>query len=59
MKKQIVKAEIIMILKCVVVGYSNRSCDGFNDLLPKMFPENDIAQKFKRGRQKSMYFATY
>ena len=47
------------VLKCVLAGYSNRSCDGLNEIFARMFSDNDIAQKFKLGRQKSMYLATY
>ena len=39
------KTEIIWVLKCVLAGYSNRSCDGLNEIFARMFSDNDIAQK--------------
>ena len=52
------KTEIIWVLKCVLAGYPNRSCDGLDEIFARMFPDSEIAQKFKLGRQKSMYLAT-
>ena len=46
------KTEIIWILKCLLAGYSNRSCDGRDEIFPRIFPDSTIAQKFKLGRQK-------
>ena len=46
-------------MKCVVAGYSNRSCDRLDKIVARIFPDSDIAQQFRLGRQKSMYFATY
>ena len=39
--------------------YSNRSCDGLDEIFARMFPDSAIAQTFKLGRQKSMYLVTY
>ena len=53
------KTEIIWVLKCVLAVYSNRSCDGLDEIFARMFPDSAIAQTFKLGRQKSMYLVTY
>ena len=53
------KAEIIWVLKCVLAGYSNRSCDELDKSFARMFPDSDLAQKFKLSRQKAMYLVTY
>ena len=39
------KTEIIWVLKCVLAVYSNRSCDGLDEIFARIFPDSAIAQK--------------
>ena len=51
----VVKAEVIWILRSICSGYSNSSCEQLNCTLKAMFPESKIAEAFSMGRTKSMY----
>ena len=55
----VVKAEIIWILKSICNGYSNRSCEQLNSTLKAMFPDSKIAEAFLMGRTKSMYLINH
>ena len=55
----VVKAEIIWILKSICSGYSNRSCEQLNCTLKAMFPDSKIAEAFSMGRTKSMYMINH
>ena len=55
----VVKAEIIWILKSICSGYSNRSCEQLNYTLKAMFPDCKIAEAFSVGRTKSMYMINH
>ena len=55
----VVKAEIIWILKSICSGYSNRSCEQLNCTLEAMFPDSKIAEAFSMGRTKSMYMINH
>ena len=55
----VVKAEIIGILKFICSGYSNRSCEQLNCTLKAMFPDSKIAEAFSMGRTKSMYMINH
>ena len=55
----VVKAEIIWILKSICSGYSNRSCEQLNCTFKAMFPDSKIAEAFSMGRTKSMYMINH
>ena len=55
----VVKAEIIWILKSICSGYSNRSCEQLNCTLKAVFPDDKIAEAFSMGRTKSMYMINH
>ena len=55
----VVKAEIIWILKSICSGYSNRSCDQLNCTLKAMFPDSKIAETFSLRRTNSMYMINH
>ena len=56
---EVVKAEIISILKSICSGYSNRSCEQLNIALKAMFPDGKITEAFLTGRTKSMYMINH
>ena len=55
----VVKAEIIWILKSICSGYSNRSCEQLNCTLKAMFPDSKILEAFSMRRTKSMYMINH
>ena len=57
--KSATTAEIIWVLKSVVSGYSNSSCDGIPNTLKAMCPDSQIANDFKVCRLKLMYIVKY
>ena len=48
----VLKSEIIWLIKCITSGFSNRSCDQMNDVIACMFPDSNIAKSFAMGRTK-------
>ena len=56
---EVVKAEIIWVLKSVVSGFSYRSSDSTPSLFSSMFPDSEIAKRFKMGKTKANYIATH
>ena len=55
----VMKAEIIWILKSICSGYSNRSCEQLNCTLKAMFPDSKILEAFSMRRTKSMYMINH
>ena len=55
----VVKAEIIWVLKSICSGYANRSCKQLNGTFKAMFPGSRIAEAFLMGRTKSMYMINH
>ena len=55
----VLKSEIIWLIKCITSGFSNRSCDQMNDVVACMFPDSNIAKSFAMGRTKAMYMTNY
>ena len=51
---EVVKAEIIWVLKSVVSGFSYRSSDSTPSLFSLMFPDSEIAKCFKMGKPKQI-----
>ena len=58
-KTEKTKAEVIWMLKSVISGFSNRSCEGLSNTFTSMFPDSKIAKEFALGRQKAMYLSTF
>ena len=58
-KTEKTKAEVIWMLKNVISGFSNRSCEGLSNTFTSMFPDSKIVKEFALGRQKTMYLSTY
>ena len=53
------KAEVIWMLKSVISGFSNQSCEGLSNTFASIFLDSKIAKEFVLGRQKAMYLSTY
>ena len=49
----VLKSEIIWLIKCITSGFSSRSCDQMNDVVACMFPDSNIAKSFAMGRTKA------
>lgn len=58
-RDSVLAAEIRWVLKCVQSKYSQRSCDGLQELLNVMFPGHNIIEKFTLGRTKCSYILNY
>ncbi len=57
--EKVVDAEIIWALKNVMDHHSKRSVDEDAETFRRMFPDSQIAQKFKLGRTKLSYVLYY
>ena len=55
----VLKAEIIWILKSSCSGYPNISCEQLNFTHKAMFPDSRIAEAFLMGRTKLMYMINH
>ena len=58
-RDSVLAAEIRWVLKCVQSKYSQRSCDGLQELLNVMFPGHNIIEKFTLGKTKCSYILNY
>ncbi|CAF1251988.1 unnamed protein product, partial [Rotaria sp. Silwood1] len=56
---QVTRAETLWAINAARHGYSYLSCDESGDLFKTMFPDSDIAQKFKMERTKLSYMISH
>jgi len=58
-RDEVTKAEVLWTLKSVMSHQSYNSATGLNDLLMRMFPDSDIASKFRLGADKMAYIVKF
>jgi len=58
-KDNVFFAEVQWVLKVVQAKYSQRSCDGLNELFKVMFPDSNVAENFSCGRTKCGYIINH
>ena len=58
-KNDVLKAEVLWVLKVVTSHFSYKSCEGLNGLFLKMFPDSKIAEKFACGESKCARMARF
>jgi len=58
-KENVLRAEVRWVLKTVESKYTQRSCDGLNELFKEMFPDSTIAKKFQLSRTKCSYITNH
>ena len=58
-RDEVTKAEVLWTLKSVMSHQSYNSATGLNDLLMTMFPDSDIASKFRLGADKMAYIVKF
>jgi hypothetical protein len=56
---EVVTAEILWTLKCILSHYSYNSCTNINSLFQNMFPDSQIAKKFTCGENKIAYIVCF
>eukprot|EP00745_Piridium_sociabile_P000847 TRINITY_DN105482_c0_g1_i2.p1 TRINITY_DN105482_c0_g1~~TRINITY_DN105482_c0_g1_i2.p1 ORF type:complete len:164 (+),score=26.42 TRINITY_DN105482_c0_g1_i2:405-896(+) len=55
----VLKAELLWVMKCVTSHYSMNSCEGVAKLYQAMFPDSDIAARFSCGETKASYMCNF
>ncbi|KAJ8031243.1 hypothetical protein HOLleu_27914 [Holothuria leucospilota] len=55
----VLKSEVLWTLKVVESHYSFHSAENSSDLFALMFPDSEIASRFKCGENKTAYLSTY
>ncbi|KAG1651529.1 Structural maintenance of chromosomes flexible hinge domain-containing protein 1 [Nymphon striatum] len=58
-KDDVLRAEILWTLKAVTSHMSFSSSKNMSELLPKMFPDSEIAKQFQCGERKMAYVCVY
>ncbi|KXJ08703.1 hypothetical protein AC249_AIPGENE28448 [Exaiptasia diaphana] len=58
-KDNVLRAEILWVLKLITNHHSFNSSSDISELLPKMFPDSEIAKQFKCGERKSSYICIF
>ena len=58
-KNDVLKAEVLWVLKVVTSHFSYKSCEGMNELFLKMFPDSNVAKQFACGESKCARIACY
>ncbi|CAL9702284.1 unnamed protein product [Knipowitschia caucasica] len=58
-KNEVLKAEILWVLKVMNSHYSYKSSEGTSRLFAAMFPDSQIATRFTCGEKKCAYIATF
>ena len=55
----VIKADILWVLKCITSSYSINSCTHIEELFRTMFPDSEVAKKFQVGPNKVKYLTNY
>ena len=58
-KNDVLKAEVLWVLKVVTSHFSYKSCEGLNSLFLKMFPDSKIAETLTCGESKCARMARF
>ena len=58
-KSDVLRSEIVWVLKVVKSNHSFRSCDSLNELFESMFADSQIAQQFRLSKDKCSYMIKF